>query len=61
MNTIQKQKRSEFIRFRLSRKERQIINIINQIDSTTISEHVRRSLLHYAKVHHPTLLEKATN
>lgn len=57
MNTNNKTTRSEVIRFRLSVKERQIITLINQFDSTNVSEHVRRSLLLYAKLNYPSLLE----
>ncbi len=58
MNTKNNMKRTEVVRFRLSLKERQIINAINQIDCTNVSEHVRRSLLLYAKTNHPTIFEK---
>lgn len=44
--------KSEYIRFRLSRRERQIIEQINEIDLTTISEHIRRALSFYAKNAH---------
>lgn len=57
MNTKNKSNRSEFIRFRLSQRERQIIDLINQIDSTNVSEHVRRSLLLYAKLNHPAVFD----
>jgi len=51
-----KTKRSEFIRLRLTPKERQIIDQINASDYTNISEHVRRSLHFYAAHNFPTLV-----
>ena len=54
MNKV-KLKRTEFIRLRLTPQERQIIEQINASDYTNVSEHVRRSLLFYAKTVHPNI------
>jgi len=49
--------RSETIRLRLTKEERQLIDVINNSDFTNISEHVRRSLFYYASNYYPTLLK----
>lgn len=59
MNTQMKTIKSEYVRFRLSRRERQIIDQINEIDSTTISEHVRRALNYYARNAHNNIFRNS--
>jgi hypothetical protein len=56
-----KSKRSTSIRLRLTVQERQMIDAINSSDYTNVSEHVRRSLLYYASVYYPSLLNKNLN
>ena len=54
-----KLRRSEFIRIRLSPRERKIIDIINsQFEFTNVSEHVRRTLNFYAKNIYPNVMEE---
>ena len=54
--TKAKPQRSEFIRLRLTKSERRIIELINAHDYTNVSEHVRRSLHYYAANHFPALV-----
>lgn len=52
-----KLRRSEFIRIRLSPRERKIIDVINsQFEFTNVSEHVRRTLNFYAKNVYPNVM-----
>lgn len=54
-----KLRRSEFIRIRLSPRERKIIDVINsQFEFTNVSEHVRRTLNYYAKNVYPVVLDE---
>jgi uncharacterized protein (DUF1778 family) len=53
MNEV-KQKRTQFIRLRLTPQELQIIEQISALDKTNVSEHVRRSLNYYASHNFPT-------
>lgn len=54
-----KLRRSEFIRIRLSPRERKIIDVINsQFEFTNVSEHVRRTLNYYAKNVYPIVMEE---
>lgn len=54
-----KLRRSEFIRIRLSPRERKIIDVINsQFEFTNVSEHVRRTLNFYAKNIYPNVMEE---
>ncbi len=54
MNEI-KQKRTQFIRLRLTPQELQIIEQISALDQTNVSEHVRRSLNYYATHNFPAI------
>jgi uncharacterized protein (DUF1778 family) len=54
MNEV-KQKRTQFIRLRLTPQELQIIEQISALDKTNVSEHVRRSLNYYASHNFPAL------
>ena len=49
MNTQMKTIKSDYVRFRITKRERQIIDLIKEIDSTSVSEHVRRALNYYAR------------
>lgn len=54
-----KLRRSEFIRIRLSPRERKIIDVINShFEFTNVSEHVRRTLNFYAKNVYPNVVEE---
>ncbi len=57
MNTQMKTIKSDYVRFRITKRERQIIDLIKEIDSTSVSEHVRRALNYYARNAHNNIFQ----